>query len=85
MCIRDSYNMSGNCWEWNADSFRIRSLKAAARVANEQARATGARLLKGGSHLCHASYCHRYRIAARTSNTPDTTTSHVGFRVAFDS
>ena len=79
------YNMSGNCWEWNADSFRIRSLKAAARVANEQARATGARLLKGGSHLCHASYCHRYRIAARTSNTPDTTTSHVGFRVAFDS
>lgn len=78
------YNMSGNCWEWSADAFRIRSLRASAKSANERARAAGTRLLKGGSHLCHASYCHRYRIAARTSNTPDTTTSHVGFRIAFD-
>jgi formylglycine-generating enzyme required for sulfatase activity len=78
------YNMSGNCWEWTAEPFRVRSLKASAKQINEQARATDAKLLKGGSHLCHASYCHRYRIAARTSNTPDTTTSHMGFRLAFD-
>lgn len=78
------YNMSGNCWEWTAEPYRVRSLKASARPINERARATDAKLLKGGSHLCHASYCHRYRIAARSSNTPDTSTSHIGFRIAFD-
>ena len=78
------YNMSGNCWEWTAEPFRVRSLKSAAGPINERARATDAKLLKGGSHLCHASYCHRYRIAARHSNTPDTSTSHIGFRLAFD-
>jgi len=38
----------------------------------------------GGSFLCHKSYCFRYRIAARTGNTPDSTTTHQGFRVAFN-
>ncbi len=79
------YNMSGNCWEWTAEAFRVRSLSSSAKAINERARTTSAKLLKGGSHLCHASYCHRYRIAARTFNTPDTSTSHIGFRVAFDS
>lgn len=40
------------------------------------------RVVKGGSYLCHASYCNRYRVAARTFNTPDSTTGHMGFRVA---
>ena len=44
----------------------------------------GAKVLKGGSYLCHISYCHRYRIATRTGTTPDTTTAHQGFRLAFD-
>jgi len=78
------YNMSGNCWEWTAEPFRVRSLKSSAKALNERMRAEDRKLLKGGSHLCHASYCHRYRIAARTHNTPDTSTSHIGFRVAFD-
>lgn len=78
------YNMSGNNWEWTAENFRVRSLKAAARELNERARRESRKLLKGGSHLCHSSYCHRYRIAARTGNTPDSTTSHIGFRLAFD-
>jgi formylglycine-generating enzyme required for sulfatase activity len=78
------YNMSGNCWEWTAESFRVRSLKAAARAANARAAEAGLKLLKGGSHLCHASYCHRYRIAARSGNTPDTSTGHIGFRLAFE-
>lgn len=78
------YNMSGNCWEWTADAFRVRSLKRSAKAINEKARAEGRRLLKGGSHLCHASYCHRYRIAARMGNTPDSTTGHTGFRLAFN-
>lgn len=75
------FNMVGNVWEWTADPFRLRSLKKAARGGSPD----GARkLLKGGSYLCHASYCHRYRIAARTGNTPDTATGHMGFRVVYD-
>jgi formylglycine-generating enzyme required for sulfatase activity len=78
------YNMSGNCWEWTADAFRVRSLKKRAGSANAAARQDSKKVLKGGSYLCHASYCHRYRIAARMGNSGDSTTGHVGFRVAFD-
>jgi formylglycine-generating enzyme required for sulfatase activity len=42
------------------------------------------RVNKGGSYLCHASYCWRYRNAARTGTDPDTATGHIGFRVARD-
>ena len=38
------------------------------------------KVLKGGSHLCSANYCHRYRPAARYPEPVDTSTSHVGFR-----
>jgi formylglycine-generating enzyme required for sulfatase activity len=41
-----------------------------------------ARVMRGGSHMCHASYCNRYRIAARSSNTPDSSAGNIGFRVA---
>jgi formylglycine-generating enzyme required for sulfatase activity len=78
------FNMAGNNWEWSADSFRVRSLKKDAKVLNQTARLEDRKLLKGGSHLCHPSYCHRYRIAARMGNTGDSTTGHIGFRVAFD-
>jgi formylglycine-generating enzyme required for sulfatase activity len=39
------------------------------------------RAIRGGSYLCHHSYCNRYRVAARSGNTPDTSTGHLGFRV----
>ncbi len=74
------YNMVGNVWEWTADPFRVRTLKKTARQASPGA---AQRLLKGGSFLCHASYCYRYRIAARTGNTPDSSSSHTGFRVVY--
>jgi formylglycine-generating enzyme required for sulfatase activity len=38
------------------------------------------RVIKGGSHLCSASYCLRYRPAARQPEAIDTSTSHIGFR-----
>ena len=78
------FNMVGNAWEWCGDAFRIRSLARAAQKRNEAAHAAGERLLKGGSYLCHRSYCYRYRIAARTGVSPDSSIGHVGFRVAFD-
>jgi sulfatase modifying factor 1 len=42
------------------------------------------RAIRGGSYLCHASYCNRYRVAARSFNTPDSSTGNMGFRVARD-
>jgi formylglycine-generating enzyme required for sulfatase activity len=38
--------------------------------------------MRGGSYLCHDSYCRRYRVDARSASTPDSTTGNVGFRVA---
>ena len=78
------YNMSGNVWEWTHDAFRIRSMSRAARLRNAQALAHSDKVLKGGSFLCHISYCYRYRIAARMAMTPDSAGSNVGFRVAYD-
>ncbi|WP_305972124.1 MULTISPECIES: formylglycine-generating enzyme family protein [unclassified Mameliella] len=75
------YNLVGNVWEWTAEPFRIRSLKRGAKA--RQAAMKGYKLAKGGSFLCHKSYCYRYRIAARTGNSPESTTTHTGFRVVW--
>ncbi|KAK9709399.1 Sulfatase-modifying factor enzyme 1 [Popillia japonica] len=63
------HNMAGNVWEWTADSWR-----------ND----TELRVKKGGSYLCHESYCWRYRCAARSHNTKDSSASNLGFRCAVD-
>lgn len=76
------YNMCGNVWEWSADPLKLRSLSRRKREMGNKA--AGAKLLKGGSFLCHKSYCFRYRIAARTGTSPDSATSHQGFRLVFD-
>ena len=76
------FNMVGNVWEWTAQSFKVRSLKKAIRQVHHDRR--GFKVCKGGSYLCHASYCHRYRIAARTANSPDSSTGHTGFRLVYD-
>lgn len=78
------FNMVGNTWEWCADAFRVRSLARAAKARNEASRRHGERLIKGGSYLCHRSYCYRYRTAARSGVSPDTSTGHLGFRLVFD-
>ena len=78
------YNMAGNVWEWTADRFRIKSMSRDAQ-AHKAALGNELRYLtKGGSYLCHDSYCFRYRIAARSSNTPDSSTGHTGFRLVYD-
>ncbi len=76
------YQMVGNVWEWTAQDFRVRSMKKAIKAA--QIGKYGYKVVKGGSFLCHISYCYRYRIAARTANSPDSTTSHTGFRLVYD-
>ena len=78
------FNMSGNVWEWTADLFRVKSLSKTAAERNQTARARKQKVLKGGSFLCHASYCYRYRIAARSGVDADSSASNVGFRLAYD-
>lgn len=78
------YGMAGNVWEWTADAFRVRSLSRQAKARNENASRTQEKVLKGGSFLCHISYCYRYRIAARMALTAESSASNAGFRVAYD-
>lgn len=78
------YNVSGNVWEWCSDWFGTSHLIQDAHV-NPAGPAHGtAKVMKGGSYLCHSSYCNRYRLAARTSNTPDSSTGNLGFRCVVD-
>lgn len=79
------YQMLGNVWEWCLNPRRVQltyfnenSIEEIelnhSHISNENY------AIKGGSFLCHDTYCKRYRIAARTGNTADSTTNHMGFR-----
>ncbi|HKK45744.1 MAG TPA: formylglycine-generating enzyme family protein [Balneolaceae bacterium] len=74
------YEVSGNVWEWCNDWFSPNY--PLLRISdNPQGPGSGnAKIIRGGSYLCHKSYCNRYRVAARTANTPDSSTGNMGFR-----
>jgi formylglycine-generating enzyme required for sulfatase activity len=74
-------DMIGNVWEWTRSTGQPphsrRSCCAPAPVAEGTA---PRRVIKGGSYLCTAAYCARYRPAARQLLDADSSTSHLGFR-----
>jgi sulfatase modifying factor 1 len=81
------FNVSGNVWEWCNDWFSPIWHVEHADTAGDNPRGPDAgthKMQKGGSFLCHRSYCNRYRVAARTGNTPDSSTSNAGFRCVRD-
>ncbi|WP_233430527.1 MULTISPECIES: SUMF1/EgtB/PvdO family nonheme iron enzyme [Brevibacterium] len=63
------HNTTGNVWEWTSGRFSAHDRRG---------------VLRGGSYMCHDSYCRRYRTSARTAATPDTSLGHTGFRLALD-
>ena len=77
------HNVVGNVWEWVADWFLARH----PRRPRTDPRGPGlgeARVARGGSFLCHDSYCNRYRTSARMGLAPESSTANVGFRCARD-
>ncbi len=78
------YDVAGNVWEWTADWFDP-AFHIDGPRSNPQGPSSGSsKIIRGGSYLCHDSYCNRYRVAARSANTPDSSTGNMGFRCAVD-
>jgi sulfatase modifying factor 1 len=74
-------SVAGNTWDWCSDWFGTEHSPEASQDPRGPATGIG-RVMKGGSFLCHKSYCNRYRVAARTSNSPDSSSSNISFRCA---
>ena len=90
------YDMTGNVWELTSDMFNVNYYKqlASSQLASNPKGALRSynpnnpyqieKVAKGGSFLCHASYCASFRISARMGMTLDSGWDHVGFRTVLE-
>ncbi|MFN8113172.1 MAG: formylglycine-generating enzyme family protein [Solirubrobacterales bacterium] len=76
------YDMTGNVWEWTTDWFDPDYYSASPSSDPKGPKDGMHRVMRGGSYLCHASYCNRYRVDSRSASAPDSSTGNLGFRVA---
>ncbi|XP_033939016.1 formylglycine-generating enzyme [Pseudochaenichthys georgianus] len=73
------HDIVGNAWEWTSDWWTVHHTTE--HQQNPIGPSSGIdKVKKGGSYMCHKSYCYRYRCAARSQNTPDSAASNLGFR-----
>lgn len=91
------HDMAGNVWQWTQDLYSATEFadRASQGLCDNPTGPTRTfdpadpyserRVIKGGSFLCHESYCESYRPSARRGTPPDTGSSHVGFRLAMSS
>ncbi|HEX4917393.1 MAG TPA: formylglycine-generating enzyme family protein [Limnobacter sp.] len=75
------YDMIGNVWEWTVSPYQRGGGACCACSPAQDANTLWT--LKGGSYLCAAEYCLRYRPAARIGAALNTSTAHIGFRCVY--
>merc|ERR1712168_463084 len=76
-------NIVGNTWEWVADWWTTTHTSSPKNNPIGPTSGTD-KVKKGGSYMCSTDYCYRHRCGARSSNTPDSSASNLGFRCASD-
>lgn len=84
------HQMIGNVWEWCINPARIPLTQFITQrysdfIENITDEKDVFYALRGGSFLCHNSYCNRFRVAARNGNTKGSSASNLGFRYVIDS
>ena len=85
------YNIVGNAWEWVADAWITNHARLGldkvlvdpqVEIQGKMDKRDTERVKRGGSYMCHESYCLRYRTASRSSNSADSSAQNLGFRCA---